>query len=100
MPTFEIEQFELHTMKYRTHADSVAEAIAKLLRGDAKVMGGGLEYIDIAENDGLPVNQLPELAAQLKARGVMISGQVIPSIRSVREVEATTTAARWRARRR
>ena len=30
MPTFEIEQYEIHAMKYRVEAASEAEAIAKV----------------------------------------------------------------------
>lgn len=30
MPKYEIEQYELHTMKYQITADNEAEAIAKL----------------------------------------------------------------------
>lgn len=31
MPVYEIEQYELHSLKYRVEANSEAEAIAKLL---------------------------------------------------------------------
>ena len=34
MPEFEIEQYELHTAKYRVDAESEAEAIFKLFDGD------------------------------------------------------------------
>ena len=33
MPTYEIEQYELHTMKYRVEASNEAEAIKKLFDG-------------------------------------------------------------------
>ena len=36
MPVFEIEQYELHTMKFRVEAANEAEAIAKLFGGDGE----------------------------------------------------------------
>ncbi len=43
MPTFEIEQYEIHTQTYRIEAKTVAEAIKQLMDGDAEVMNNGLE---------------------------------------------------------
>ena len=37
MPTYEIEQYELHAMKYRVEAATEAEAIAKLFQGEAEL---------------------------------------------------------------
>jgi hypothetical protein len=34
MPTYEIEQYELHVQKYRVEADDEADAIAKLFQGE------------------------------------------------------------------
>ena len=36
MPTYEIEQYELHAMKYHVEAATEAEAIAKLFQGEAE----------------------------------------------------------------
>jgi hypothetical protein len=85
MSTFEIEQYELHIQKYRVKAASEAEAIAKLLDGEAEAMDNGLEYIEVAEDFGLPADEHRDLANELRDRGIPI-GEVIPSIRSIGEV--------------
>ena len=52
--TYEIEQYELHTMKYRVEAATEAEAIAKLFQGEGEAVCNSLEYIEVAE-DFVPV---------------------------------------------
>ena len=42
MPLFEIEQYEIHTMKYRVTADNPADAIAQLLDGEGDAVDGSL----------------------------------------------------------
>lgn len=87
MPMYEIEQYELHVMKYRVEAKSEAEAIAKLLDGEAEPVDDSLEYIEVAEDFGLPVDECRELADELRELGVPVGEHVIPSIRSIEEVE-------------
>ena len=83
MPVFEIEQYELHTMKFRVEAANEAEAIAKLFGGDGEAVENSLEFVEIAEDMGLPVARHQELAEELRSLGVVIGNEVIPSIRSV-----------------
>ena len=83
MPTFEIEQYELHTMKYRVEASTEAEAIKKLFDGDGEAVDNSLEYIEAAENFGLPVDVNRELADDLQKLGVSVGEDVIPSISSI-----------------
>lgn len=83
MPTFEIEQYELHTMKYRVEAHSEAEAIKKLLDGEADPVDNSLEYIEVADDFGMPVDENRELADELHELGVPVGEHVIPSIRSI-----------------
>jgi predicted transglutaminase-like protease len=85
MPTYEIEQYELHVMKYRVEAASEAEAIAKVLNGTAMPVDNSLEYIEVAEDFGMPTEEYRELAEALRGLGVQVD-EVIPSIRSVEEV--------------
>jgi hypothetical protein len=87
MPTFEIEQCEIHTQKYRVDADSEAHAIAKLFNGDADPVDDSLELIEVAEDYGLPADEHRELAEQIRSMGVTVGEHVIPSIRSVVRVE-------------
>ena len=87
MPTFEIQEYELHIMKYRVDADSEAEAIAKLFNGDADPVDDSLEFIEVAEDCGLPVDEHREIADQLRAMGVSVDEAVIPSIRTIVRVE-------------
>ena len=86
MPNYEIEQYEIHTMKYRVEASNEAEAIKKLFDGEADPMDNGFDYIEVCEDMGLPAEEHRELADQLRSLGVSVGEHVIPSIRSV-EVE-------------
>ncbi len=89
MPIFEIEQYEVHAMKYRVQADSEAEAIAKLLDGKAEAVEGSLEYIEICEDLGLPTDEYQEVTDELRALDVSVDEAIIPSIRSIMEIEET-----------
>jgi len=86
MPAYEIEQYKIHTMKYRVEASSEAEAIKMLFDGQAVPVDNGLEFIEVCEDLGLPADEHRELAEQLRSIGVSVGEHVIPSIRSV-EVE-------------
>ncbi|MCH7687410.1 MAG: hypothetical protein IH899_12140 [Planctomycetes bacterium] len=86
MPNYEIEQYELHTMKYRVEASNEAEAIKKLFDGEAEPVDQSQDYIEVCEDLGLPAEEHRELADQLRTLGVSVGEHVIPSIRSV-EVE-------------
>lgn len=87
MPRYEIEQYELHTMRYSVEAVSEAEAIKKLLTGEAEPIDDTLELIEVADEYGMPVADHKKLAANLRALGVEIGSKVIPSIRCIEEVE-------------
>lgn len=84
--TYEIEQYEICITKYRIEATSEAEAIATLLDGGADVVDNSHEYIETAEDCGLPVDEYQQLAAELRALGVPVD-EIIPSIRSVEQIE-------------
>ena len=86
MPTYEIEQYELHAMKYRVEADNEAEAIVKLVDGLALPVDNGLEYIEVADDFGLPSEEYRDLADALRAQGVPVD-VVIPSVRSIEAIE-------------
>jgi len=85
MPTFEIEQYELHTLKYRVEANNEAEAIVRVLGGTALPVDNSLEYVEVADDFGLPGEEYRELADALRGLGIQVD-EVIPSIRSVEEV--------------
>ena len=86
MPTYEIEQYELHVQTYEVEADNEAEAIAKLFNGKAEPMDDSLEYVEVCEDRGLPAEEHRELAEELQSFGVSMDEHVIPSIRSVVKV--------------
>lgn len=86
MPTYEIEQYELHITKYRTEATDEADAIVKLLDGEAEPVDNSGEYVEIAEDCGVPADEHRELAERLRTLGVPVD-EVIPSIRSVVQVD-------------
>ena len=86
MPMFEIEQYELHVIKYKVKARNEAQAIAKVLGGLAEPVDGSLEYVEVAEDFGMPADEDQQLARQLRKLGVQVD-DVIPSIRSVERVK-------------
>ena len=87
MPIYEIEQYELHTTKYRVEADNEAQAIARLLDGEAEPVDNSLDFIEVADDYGLPVDENRELADQLRERGIAVGDDIIPSVRSIEEAE-------------
>ena len=86
MPTYEIEQYELHAMKYRIDAASEAEAIAGLFAGEAEPVEQSQDFIEVAEDFGLSVDEHRELAERLRDRGIPVD-EVIPSVRSIVQIE-------------
>lgn len=87
MPTYEIEQYELHAMKYQVEAEDEAHAIAKLLNGEADPVDNSLEYIEVADDYGVPVDENRDLADQLRKLGVSVGDDIIGSIRGIEQVE-------------
>jgi hypothetical protein len=87
MPTFEIEQYELHAMKHRVEAKNEADAIAKLFNGEAEPVDDSLEYIEVAEDYGMPADQNQDLAKRLRKLGIAVGDDIIGSVRSIRQVE-------------
>ena len=85
MPTFEIEQYELHTAKYRIEANSEGEALGKLYEGEGELVEDSMEFIEVADDYGLPADEFPDLVRALAKLGVT-TGDVIPSVRSIDEV--------------
>jgi len=83
---YEIEQYEICITKYRVEASSEAEAIAKLFDGGADAVDNSHEYIETAEDCGLPADEHQELAVELRELGVPVD-EIIPSIRSIEQVE-------------
>ena len=87
MPKFEIEQYEIHTQRYRVEADDEAEAVKRLFDGEASAVDDGLEYIEVAEDVGLPVEEYRELADELRKLGESIGEDVISSIRAIERID-------------
>ena len=87
MEMYEIEQYEVHTMTYRVQAETPAEAIVKLLDGEAIPSGKPDEFIEVADDRGIPADRCQELAEELRQMGVPVEG-VIPSIRSVNVLDS------------
>ena len=80
--------FDQSLQRYRVEADSEADAISKLFQGEADPIDNSLEYVEIADDRGMPIDEHRDLADQLFDRG-SISGhdEVIPSVRSIEQVE-------------
>lgn len=90
MPVYEIEQYELHAMTYRVEADDPADAIIQLLDGEAEAIDNSLDFIEVADERGMLVEDHPELADKLRKLGVPVDDHIIPSIRTISEVESET----------
>ena len=50
-------------------------------------MDDSLALIEVCDDLGLPVDEYPDLAKQLRVLGVKFNDCVIPSIRSIEQVE-------------
>lgn len=87
MPMYKVEQYEIWTQTYLIEAASEAEAIKKLFDGEADAMDNGLEYIEIADDFGMAVEEAPDLADELRALGVDVGECIISSIRFIEEAE-------------
>ena len=87
MATFEIEQYELQSIKYRVEAASEADAIVKLFGGKAEPVEQSQDFIEVADAYGMAAKEHPELARALRKLGVKGIRKIIPSIRGVEEVE-------------
>lgn len=68
-------------------ANSEAAAIQKLFDGEAEPVDDSLEYVEVAEDIGIPVDENRDSADELRALGVSVGDDVIPSIRSIEEIE-------------
>jgi hypothetical protein len=82
-----ISQYELHAMRYRVEADSEAEAVVKLFDSEGEPIGQSMEFIEVAEDYGLPVDEFPALAKALRDLDVSVGDSIIPSIRSIDVVQ-------------
>lgn len=82
MPTYLVEQYEIHAQSYHVEADSEAQAVKKVLDGQAQPVDNGCEYIEVADDLGLPADTYPDLAKELAKLGVA-TDDVIPSIRDI-----------------
>jgi hypothetical protein len=88
MPTYRIEQYEIHVQGYNVTADSEADAISRLFMGEGDPIDNSLEFVEIADDHGMRVDENDDLADQLFDRGT-INGhdEIIPSIRCIEEVK-------------
>ncbi len=81
MAKFIIRQYEITTFKHLVEADSEAGAIKRLFDGESEGIEGG-EYVETAEDLGLPADEYPELVAELSKLGIRCD-VVIPSIAAI-----------------
>jgi hypothetical protein len=85
MPTYEVQQYELHTLTYRVQANDEADAIAKVFRGEGEP--DSFQFCGVANDYGLALSENEALSDQLFDRGIIKSDDhIIPSIRSVKQV--------------
>ena len=87
MPRYEIEQYEIHAQTFRVDALSEAEAVATLFNGGGDAVDDGLNFIEVADEIGLPVDNHQDLVEQLRQLDIDVGECVIPSIRSIHEID-------------
>ena len=85
MPLYEIEQYELHLMKFHVEANSAAEAIERLFRGELEALDNSMEFVEIADDYGMPAEEHRDLADKLRDLDIYVD-EVIPSIRRITEI--------------
>lgn len=60
MPTYEVQQYELHVLTHKIEADDEASAVAKLYKGEGEPVS--FEFAGIADDFGMSVCENGELA--------------------------------------
>jgi len=92
MPTYEIEQYEIYVQRYRIEATDEVHAITRLFGGEAKPVENSLEYVEVSHDNGLSPDEDWELAQALWDAGAITAiDLVIPSIRSIKQMETQET---------
>lgn len=86
MKKFLVEQYEIWSQKYEVEANSEEEAILEVLDGNVDALNNELEYIETAEDIGLPKDFLTEKALKFFEKNNVVIYDYLPSIRSVREM--------------
>ena len=88
MPTYEIEQYELWSSKFRVQAANRGEAIAKLLCEGGEAVDDSSQLIEVCDDRGMLQVEHADLVAELEAAGCELSDDaIIPSIRDVEEAQ-------------
>ena len=84
---YDVQQYELNITTVRVVADDPTGAVAKVFAGEGEV--NNFEFAGIAYDCGMSLDDYRDLADQLLDRGVIkADDQIIPSIRSVKQVVA------------
>lgn len=86
MPIYEIEQYKTYSMSYRVTAKNEGDAIKRLFKGQARLVDGSDVFIEVNEDVGLPTDDYPDIAESLCRAGYRLGDDVIPSIRSIKQV--------------
>jgi hypothetical protein len=60
MPTYQIAQYETHTQGYTVEADNPKEALQKIMDGEGDIIEGSLEYCEVDDTKGMPVEEFFE----------------------------------------
>ena len=86
MPRFLIEQYEICMTRYQVEASSEGEAVLNVFNGLAEPVDDVHEYIEVAEDRGLPADKHQQLANELRSLGEPIN-KIIPSIRTIERID-------------
>lgn len=95
MAEFMVEQYELHAQSYRVEADSMAEAVQKVLNGEGECEDNGCDLLENLSSQGLSMQDCKrefglKFVGQCCELGIgqelVENGVFLPSIRCVEEV--------------
>ncbi len=84
MNTYEIDQLIVLVEKHRVQAESPAEAIVKVFGRESVLVD--INIMDFCHERGLPAEDYPTIAEELRKAGIMTGEAVIPSISNIEEV--------------
>lgn len=88
MPTYEVERYELYVQRYRIEADSEADAVVRVYRGESDPIEGSLTFVEVGNDHGMSISEAMALGQTLWEFGwIDTADLVIPSIRSIRQME-------------
>lgn len=89
MPSYDVELYELHATIYHVeNAEDEADAIAKALNGEGRCEDNCTDFLEIADEYGMPADENRDIAKKLgKLQVIQPSSEIINGVRGVEETD-------------